>query len=119
MKPSAAIAKLKRAGVSVVCHLPDSLPKELHPALDANPVFRTIRLTNEGEGAAICGGVFLSGKRAALGATSPYSVAAKVEAVVQPRLKRKYGDGLKDKYVLVRHTEATEGVVTMGPSERN
>ena len=25
-----------------------------------------IRVTNEGEGAAICGGVFLSGKRAAL-----------------------------------------------------
>ncbi|TIV05528.1 MAG: sulfopyruvate decarboxylase, partial [Mesorhizobium sp.] len=35
-------------------------------ALDADPDIRTIRVTNEGEGAAICGGVFLSGKRAAL-----------------------------------------------------
>jgi sulfopyruvate decarboxylase subunit alpha len=62
----AVIAGLKRAGVSVVCYLPDSLFKELYPALDADPDIRTVRVTNEGEGAAICGGVFLSGKRAAL-----------------------------------------------------
>ncbi|MDC7785584.1 thiamine pyrophosphate-binding protein [Rhodoplanes sp. TEM] len=62
----AVIAGLKAAGVSVVCYLPDSLFKELYPALDADPGIRTIRVTNEGEGAAICGGVFLSGKRAAL-----------------------------------------------------
>ncbi len=62
----AVIRGLKRAGVSVVCYLPDSLFKELYPALDADPDIRTIRVTNEGEGAAICGGVFLSGKRAAL-----------------------------------------------------
>ncbi|MFD2182188.1 thiamine pyrophosphate-binding protein [Rhodoplanes azumiensis] len=62
----AVIAGLKAAGVSVVCYLPDSLFKELYPALDADPDIRTIRVTNEGEGAAICGGVFLSGKRAAL-----------------------------------------------------
>lgn len=69
MKPrvvQAVIRGLKRAGVSVVCYLPDSLFKELYPALDADPDIRTIRVTNEGEGAAICGGVFLSGKRAAL-----------------------------------------------------
>jgi sulfopyruvate decarboxylase subunit alpha len=60
------IAGLKAAGVSVVCYLPDSLFKELYPALDADPDIRTIRVTNEGEGAAICGGLFLSGKRAAL-----------------------------------------------------
>jgi sulfopyruvate decarboxylase subunit alpha len=60
------IAGLKAAGVSVVCYLPDSLFKELYPALDADADIRTIRVTNEGEGAAICGGVFLSGKRAAL-----------------------------------------------------
>jgi sulfopyruvate decarboxylase subunit alpha len=69
MKPSAVdavIRGLKRAGVSVVCYLPDSLFKELYPALDADPDIRTIRVTNEGEGAAICGGVFLSGKRAVL-----------------------------------------------------
>jgi sulfopyruvate decarboxylase subunit alpha len=62
----AVIGGLKAAGVSVVCYLPDSLFKELYPALDADPDIRTIRVTNEGEGAAICGGVFLSGKRAAL-----------------------------------------------------
>jgi len=62
----AVIRGLKAAGVSIVCYLPDSLFKELYPALDADPDIRTIRVTNEGEGAAICGGVFLSGKRAAL-----------------------------------------------------
>jgi sulfopyruvate decarboxylase subunit alpha len=62
----AVIGGLKRAGVSVVCYLPDSLLAELYPALDADPDIRTVRVTNEGEGAAICGGVFLSGKRAAL-----------------------------------------------------
>jgi sulfopyruvate decarboxylase subunit alpha len=62
----AVIKGLKDAGVSVVCYLPDSLLKELYPALDADTGIRTIRVTNEGEGAAICGGVFLSGKRAAL-----------------------------------------------------
>ena len=108
MKPSAVQARLKRAGVSVVCHPPASLPKELHPALDADPGLRTIPVTNQG--AAICGGVFLSGKRPALGATSPHLAAAKVEAVAQPRLKRKYGDSRKDKYVLVRHVKATKGV---------
>lgn len=62
----AVIAGLKAAGVSVACYLPDSLLKGLYPALDADPDIRTIRVTNEGEGAAICGGVFLSGKRAVL-----------------------------------------------------
>jgi sulfopyruvate decarboxylase subunit alpha len=60
------IAGLKAAGVSVVCYLPDSLLKELYPALDRDPDIRTIRVTNEGEGAAICGGIWLSGKRSAL-----------------------------------------------------
>jgi sulfopyruvate decarboxylase subunit alpha len=60
------IEGLKEAGVSVVCYLPDSLFKELYPALDQDPEIRTIPVTNEGEGAAICGGVWLSGKRAAL-----------------------------------------------------
>src|SRR5271170_6923504 len=62
----AVLRGLKKAGVSVVCYLPDSLLKELYLALDADPDIRTIRVTNEGEGAAICGGVFLSGKRAML-----------------------------------------------------
>jgi len=62
----AVLDGLKAAGVSIVCYLPDSLLKELYVALDNDPAFRVIRVTNEGEGAAICGGVFLSGKRAAL-----------------------------------------------------
>ena len=62
----ATITGLKRAGVSVACYLPDSLFRPLYPALDADPDIRTIPVTNEGEGAAICGGVFLSGKRAVL-----------------------------------------------------
>ena len=33
----AVIRGLKKAGVSVVCYLPDSLFKELYPALDADP----------------------------------------------------------------------------------
>jgi sulfopyruvate decarboxylase subunit alpha len=69
MQPKAVqqvIAGLKDAGVSVVCYLPDSLLKELYPALDQDPDIRTIPVTNEGEGAAICGGVWLSGKKAAL-----------------------------------------------------
>ncbi len=69
MQPKAVhqvIAGLKDAGVTVVCYLPDSLLKELYPALDQDPDIRTIPVTNEGEGAAICGGVWLSGKKAAL-----------------------------------------------------
>lgn len=62
----AVLRGLKRAGVTVACYLPDSLFKPLYPALDADPDIRTIRVTNEGEGAGICGGVFLSGKRAVL-----------------------------------------------------
>ena len=62
----AVISGLKRAGVSIVCYLPDSLFKELYPALNADPDLRTVQVTNEGEGAAVCGGVFLSGQRAAL-----------------------------------------------------
>jgi sulfopyruvate decarboxylase subunit alpha len=62
----AVLGGLRKAGVSVACYLPDSLFKELYPALDAAPDLRTIRVTNEGEGAAICGGVFLSGQRAVL-----------------------------------------------------
>ena len=69
MQPDAVsevLKGLRQAGVSTACYLPDSLFKGLYPALDAAPDIRTIRVTNEGEGAAICGGVFLSGKRAVL-----------------------------------------------------
>jgi sulfopyruvate decarboxylase subunit alpha len=62
----AVLSGLRRAGVTVACYLPDSLMKELYIALREAPDIRTIPVTNEGEGAAICGGVYLSGKRAVL-----------------------------------------------------
>jgi sulfopyruvate decarboxylase subunit beta len=42
-----------------------------------------------------------------------------VEAAVRRDIKRKHSDGREDKYIFVRHVEATEGVVIMGPSEHN
>lgn len=49
----------------------------------------------------------------------PYIVVAKVDGILQPGIKRKHSDGREDKYIFVRHVEATEGVVIMGPSEHN
>ena len=49
----------------------------------------------------------------------PYVVVAKVSGTVQPDIKRKHSDGREDKYIFVRHVEATENVVIMGPSEHN
>ena len=49
----------------------------------------------------------------------PYVVVAKVAGTVQPDIKRKHSDGREDKYVFVRHVEATENIVIMGPSEHN
>ena len=49
----------------------------------------------------------------------PYVVVAKVAATVQPDIKRKHSDGREDKYIFVRHVEATENIVIMGPSEHN
>lgn len=49
----------------------------------------------------------------------PYVVVAKVVGTVQPDIKRKHSDGREDKYIFVRHVEATENIVIMGPSEHN
>jgi sulfopyruvate decarboxylase subunit beta len=57
--------------------------------------------------------------QAGLAATVPYLVVAKVEGGVQPGIKRKHSDGREDKYLFVRHVEATEGITIMGPSEHN
>jgi sulfopyruvate decarboxylase subunit beta len=57
--------------------------------------------------------------KAALRATTPYMIVAKVEKGTQADIKRKHSDGREDKYIFVRHVEATEGVVIMGPSEHN
>ena len=56
---------------------------------------------------------------AGLAAREPYIVVAKVQGSVQPGIKRKHSDGREDKYIFVRHVEATEGIVIMGPSEHN
>lgn len=50
---------------------------------------------------------------------APFIVVAKVDGQPEPGMKRKHSDGREDKYVFVRHVEATEGIVIMGPSEHN
>lgn len=54
-----------------------------------------------------------------LTAREPYVVVAKVAGTVQPDIRRKHSDGREDKYIFVRHVEATEGITIMGPSEHN
>lgn len=56
---------------------------------------------------------------AGLAADVPYLVVAKVAGTVQPDIRRKHSDGREDKYIFVRHVEATEGITIMGPSEHN
>ena len=56
---------------------------------------------------------------AGLAASVPYLVVAKVTPDVQPGIRRKHSDGREDKYIFVRHVEATEGITIMGPSEHN
>ncbi|CDX29544.1 Thiamine pyrophosphate-requiring enzyme [Mesorhizobium sp. ORS 3359] len=57
--------------------------------------------------------------KAGLAAQKPYIVVAKVSGTVQPDIRRKHSDGREDKYIFVRHVEATEGITIMGPSEHN
>jgi sulfopyruvate decarboxylase subunit beta len=54
-----------------------------------------------------------------LKAQAPFVIVAKVDRSVRRDIKRKHSDGREDKYIFVRHVEATEGVVIMGPSEHN
>jgi sulfopyruvate decarboxylase subunit beta len=57
--------------------------------------------------------------REGLGAALPYLVVAKVDPAVRRGIRRKHSDGREDKYIFVRHIEATENIVIMGPSEHN
>lgn len=57
--------------------------------------------------------------RKGLAAAEPYIVVAKVAGTVQPDIRRKHSDGREDKYIFVRHVEASEGITIMGPSEHN
>ena len=54
-----------------------------------------------------------------LAADEPYVIVAKVSTETVPGIRRKHSDGREDKYIFVRHVEATESVVIMGPSEHN
>jgi sulfopyruvate decarboxylase subunit beta len=54
-----------------------------------------------------------------LQAKAPYLVVAKVDRSVRRDIKRKHSDGREDKYIFVRHVEAIENIVIMGPSEHN
>lgn len=56
---------------------------------------------------------------AGLAVDVPYIVIAKVAPGLQPGIRRKHSDGREDKYIFVRHVEATEGITIMGPSEHN
>jgi sulfopyruvate decarboxylase subunit beta len=56
---------------------------------------------------------------AGLQAKAPYLVVAKVDRSIRRDIKRKHSDGREDKYIFVRHVEATENIVIMGPSEHN
>jgi sulfopyruvate decarboxylase subunit beta len=57
--------------------------------------------------------------RDGLRAQAPYLVVAKVDGSVRRDVKRKASDGREDKYIFVRHVEATENIIIMGPSEHN
>jgi thiamine pyrophosphate-dependent acetolactate synthase large subunit-like protein len=57
--------------------------------------------------------------RDGLAARAPTVIVAKVEPSVRQDIRRKHSDGREDKYIFVRHVEATEGIVIMGPSEHN
>lgn len=54
-----------------------------------------------------------------LKAQAPFVVVAKVDRDSRGDIKRKHSDGREDKYIFVRHVEASEGIVIMGPSEHN
>ena len=54
-----------------------------------------------------------------LKADRPYLIVAKVEPAVRRDIKRKHSDGREDKYLFIRHIEAIENIVIMGPSEHN
>jgi sulfopyruvate decarboxylase subunit beta len=56
---------------------------------------------------------------AGLKAHAPYVIVAKVDRSVRRDIRRKHSDGREDKYLFVRHIEATENIVIMGPSEHN
>jgi sulfopyruvate decarboxylase alpha subunit len=54
------------AGITMVGYVPDGGLRDLIVRLDADPRVKTVRLTTEEEGVALCAGAWLGGSRAAL-----------------------------------------------------
>ena len=69
MKESSAkivVEGLKEAGIDHIVCLPESMLVPIYSMLREDPFFKFIFVTNEGEGASICGGLWLGGKKAVL-----------------------------------------------------
>ena len=69
MKPANAekiLAALKSVGVELVVSVPDSWLVDLQILVDRDSEIRHVLVANEGDGAAICGGAWLGGKKAAM-----------------------------------------------------
>ena len=60
------VASLVRAGVEIAASLPDSWLSELIARIEREPKIRHVRVTREDDGAGICAGAALGGKRAVL-----------------------------------------------------
>ncbi len=66
MKPAVAglfLNEMKQAGIDLVVGLPDSGLYQLIKLVREDPDVRYIPVTNEGEGAGICGGAWMGGRR--------------------------------------------------------
>ena len=63
---SATVAGLKEAGIDFVASLPSSVFMTVIPAVQDDPAFTHVEVTNEGDGVSICVGARLGGKRPAL-----------------------------------------------------
>ena len=59
-------AHLRKAGVDLVCSVPDGGLDPLLRSAQADPAVRTVMLTTEEEGVAMCCGAWLGGKKAVL-----------------------------------------------------
>jgi sulfopyruvate decarboxylase subunit alpha len=65
-KAKLIVAGLKRAGIDLITMLPDAWLTELLSTIDAEPTMMLIRVAREEEGAGICAGAFLGGRKGAL-----------------------------------------------------
>lgn len=69
MQESAAkllVEGLKEAGIDTIVCLPESLLKPVYNMLRQDDYFKFIFVTNEGEGAGVCAGAWMGGKKAVL-----------------------------------------------------